>query len=112
LVLAVRVVSESNDHTAGHWSARHRRFKAQATVLGLVLAGVTVPPLPVSVRWTKLGGNRLDGDNLAGSFKGLRDALAARYGVGDADGSGIEWEYDQAPGGHHGVRVLIAAAGE
>ncbi len=106
LAIPVRVVSEANQRD--HWAVRKRRFDAQKMALAGVLAGISLPPLPVAVMWTKLGGRNLDTDNLAGSFKALRDHLADHYRVDDAAGSGIAWGYDQIPGGKHGVRVLIA----
>lgn len=49
----------------------------------------------------------LDDDNLAGSLKPLRDAVARRLGIDDGDGR-IAWECQQVPTrGSEGVIVKI-----
>ena len=49
----------------------------------------------------------LDGDNLAGGCKPLRDAIASWLGVDDADGT-IAWEYGQVETrGREGIAVRI-----
>jgi hypothetical protein len=104
--IPVRVKS-SEQRTGSLVGAGQAIFDAQGQVLALALSGLALPELPVVATWTKLGGGRLDGDNLAGSFKKLRDALAARYGVDDREGSGVAWGYEQRPGGAHGVLLRI-----
>jgi hypothetical protein len=53
---------------------------------------------PVLVRFTRVGGRGLDGDNLQGGCKQLRDAVAAALGRrGDSDADGMRWEYRQRP---------------
>jgi hypothetical protein len=53
---------------------------------------------PVRVRLTRVGGRPLDGDNLQGGGKQLRDAIAAALGRrGDSDADGMRWEYAQRP---------------
>jgi len=53
---------------------------------------------PVLVRLTRVGGRVLDGDNLQGGCKQLRDAIAAALGrSGDSDADGMQWEYRQRP---------------
>lgn len=42
----------------------------------------------------RIGGRRLDPDNLATSFKPLQDAIAETLGIDDGD-SRIEWQYRQ-----------------
>lgn len=50
---------------------------------------------------------KLDSDNLAGSFKPLRDAIAATLRVDDADPR-LEWNYEQlTTRGRPGTIVLI-----
>jgi hypothetical protein len=53
---------------------------------------------PVHVRLTRVGGRLLDGDNLQGGSKQLRDAIASALGRrGDSDADGMFWEYAQRP---------------
>ncbi len=53
---------------------------------------------PVLVWVTRVGGRVLDGDNLQGGCKQLRDAIAAALGRrGDSDADGMRWEYRQRP---------------
>ena len=67
------------------------------------------PVGPVLVRIIRIGGRRLDGDNLDGGCKELRDAIAAALGrSGDSEADGMRWQYDQQPGGAEiGTRVEI-----
>ena len=107
LVLPCRVVSEANQR--GHWTERKRRFDVQRqTLYGVVLQadlGGWWPPTPCVVTLTHVG-RRMDSDNLAGAFKGLRDAVADRLlGVDDGDDE-VTWLYRQQPG-TPGVRVRI-----
>lgn len=106
LRLACSVKSEANQRC--HWAVRQRRFKHQGASLevALRLAWLKdwIPDLPLKITWTHLG-RKMDSDNLAGAFKGLRDALADLFDVDDGD-ERIEWVYDQRPG-KSGVEVKI-----
>lgn len=68
----------------------------------------TVRTFGVIVTLTRVGPRRLDDDNLAGSLKGVRDAIAAALGVDDRDPK-VQWVYGQYPAGrgHYWVEVLI-----
>lgn len=48
----------------------------------------------IRVHLIRVGGRPLDEDNCIAGYKPLRDAIAARLGLDDAD-SGIDWEYSQ-----------------
>jgi hypothetical protein len=62
----------------------------------------------LTVRLVRVGGRRMDVDNLAGGFKPLRDAIAAAFGrQSDSEASGWRWEYDQEPG-ESGTRIEIS----
>jgi Holliday junction resolvase RusA-like endonuclease len=107
LTLPCRVYSVANARE--HWSARHRKFKAQAVVLEQVMKGAWlgdwIPDLPLKITWTHIG-RRMDRDNLAGSFKSLQDSLARAFFVDD----GYErlcWVYEQRAGKNGGVEVRI-----
>ena len=87
----VQTVSEMNRRD--HWRVRHRRLKSHREAAYLL----TRPqPLPCVVTLTRVGGKPLDTDNLAGALKGVRDGVADRLGVDDADPR-VEWRYAQAP---------------
>jgi len=104
-----------------HWRKRHQRIKAQraATLLalrshdsgtlgrGVITAlrlraladgrGWLVPLDGLTVTLTRVSPRKLDSDNLAFAFKGIRDEVAAYFGVDDADPR-IVWMYAQAKG--------------
>lgn len=94
LDVPIRVVSEANQRC--HWSVRHRRFKQQAqAVWGVWMAErPKVPPGRLRITLTRVGPRKLDSDNLAGAFKGVRDQLAALIGVDDGSDR-IVWGYEQ-----------------
>lgn len=92
----IQVVSEANRRD--HWAQRRKRRKAQTDTLALLMRN-HVPPGPehpdkYRVTFTRYGYRKMDSDNLAGSFKGLRDWLAAWLGYDDGDDRLI-WEYRQ-----------------
>ena len=65
------------------------------------------PARPLLVRIVRVGGRRMDDDNLAGGCKELRDAIASALGRrGDSEADGLFWEYDQEAG-DEAVRVEI-----
>lgn len=90
--LPIKIVSEANQRD--HWSARARRFKAHKQAS---LALTVTIPFPLTITLTRIGPRTLDTDNLAGGFKGLRDGIAARLKVDDADPR-ITWVYAQQKG--------------
>lgn len=51
-------------------------------------------PKRVVVTLTRLGPRKLDSDNLAGSFKAIRDGVADALGIDDGSEL-IQWEYRQ-----------------
>lgn len=107
--IAVKTVSEANNHA--HWRGRARRARAQRRATGLVMAsqfdrrGVA---LPCVVSLTRLSTRRLDDDNLRGALKHVRDEIAEWLGVNDASPV-VQYKYDQAACrcGGEGVRVEL-----
>jgi hypothetical protein len=92
LELPIRTVSTLNARE--HWAAKHRRAQAQRQAIRLALCGLGVPHPPVVVRLTRLATKSLDGDNLQGAMKNVRDEIAAWLRVDDADPR-VSWQYDQ-----------------
>lgn len=60
----------------------------------------------VRVAIVRVGGRRMDDDNLRIAAKWVRDTVALFLGVDDGDPR-LRWEYDQSPGPVHGVRLVI-----
>jgi hypothetical protein len=123
--LTLPCVVRSEPNARDHWAVRRGRFRAQAAAFrgAVVEAGMMLPPHPVPGVETRLHyrppvpcvvtlthvGPRMDDDNLAGAFKGLRDAVAGWLRVDDGDGR-VAWRYDQRPGRPPGVLVRFAPA--
>lgn len=61
---------------------------------------------PIGVRFTRLGGRKLDRGNLPTALKATEDALAFIMGADDGDN---RWqsEFEQEPGGPVGVRIEL-----
>ncbi len=83
-----------------HWRVRAKRVKAEKERAAWELAKwAEKPPLPAVVTLTRFApSNGLDDDNLAGSLKGVRDAVAAWLGVDDRDRSRVRYVYEQQRG--------------
>lgn len=56
-----------------------------------------IPDLPATITICRVGPRTLDGDNLQGACKYVRDAIAAFLGVDDAD-ERLTWVYEQQKG--------------
>lgn len=109
LTLPIRTVSETNQRE--YWAARHRRRKRQRAdaylIVGL-MARVESLRVPCVVTLTRIAPRGLDGDNLQGALKAIRDGVADGLGVDDGDPR-ITWLYDQRRGGakSYGVEITI-----
>lgn len=78
-----------------HWQQRARRVKREKELVGWSLKAQRPPAGLVRVTLTRVkAGKGLDGDNLQGSLKAPRDAVADWLGRDDADPS-IRWVYAQ-----------------
>ena len=91
-----------------HWAVKARRVKQQRGVVTMFLGARPRPPLPTVVTLTRIAPRPLDGDNLAGAFKAMRDAVAEWLGVDDADPR-VTWAYAQRREGvkRYAVEVCI-----
>lgn len=88
-----------------HWASKHKKVKALRQAAMVVPLGL---PVPCTVVITRIAPRALDGDNLQGACKGLRDGIATRLGVDDRDGP-VTWLYAQERGKarEYGVRIAI-----
>lgn len=105
--LPLRIVSTAN--LRENWRGGRRRTRAQRdTAYWTVLAQVR--PLLKAAGWrvtlTRVGKRTLDSDNLAISFKAVRDGVARALGVDDGDAR-IKFRYEQRKGETYGAEVLI-----
>jgi hypothetical protein len=90
-----------------HWRKRAKRTQEERAVVRMRLAVVREwpPRLPAVVTLTRVGPRALDGDNLQGSLKGVRDGVADALGVDDGSDE-VTWSYDQQRGSYE-VRVRV-----
>lgn len=94
--IPIRLKSTAN--LREHWAKKHKRMKAhrQAAII------VQPHPLPCVVTIVRVGKRFLDTDNLANAGKGLRDGIADRLGVDDADPR-VTWKYEQQKGDYAAI---------
>ncbi len=106
ITIPIRLVSEAN--VKEHWGAKYRRSKEQKRIMGLFINKPFLKKLGVvkKVKLTRICKRCYDSDNLARSFKSVRDFIADVLGTNDAWG-GIEWKYDQRKG-DHGIEVQFS----
>ena len=109
--IPVRVDSETNGRE--HWAAKYARKQKQRQALlsewmwrlhkSWYFAGPSY-----TVRLTRIGPKKLDTDNLAESFKAIRDLIANLLGIDDGS-EVIKWEYEQVAVGKrvYAIRVEI-----
>jgi len=109
LTLPLEAVSENNARE--NWGKRHRRRKGQRKITSACLRLHRWPavPLPATIRLVRVAPRALDSDNLAGSLKAVRDAVAQAYGCDDSPQSGLTWEYDQRRGDPKEYAVEVGA---
>lgn len=114
-VPGVPVVAEANRRD--HWAVRRRRGLVQkaAALKALVALGPAVRDRfraaeVVTVRFVRIGGKRLDSDNLVGGFKAIRDQLAKWLLVDDGSDR-LRWEWPAQEAGEKGFRIELTAGG-
>ena len=78
-----------------HWRVKAKRVAAERTCTSYALMGEKKPPIPCSVRLTRIGRGLLDDDNLVGSMKGVRDEIAKWLGVDDRHSETVRYVYAQ-----------------
>lgn len=103
----IKTISEANNRD--HWRKRSERRKAQQQEVDIMLLNALQGrkvALPCVVKLTRIGAKALDSDNLAGSFKAVRDAIARRLGIDDGD-SRIRFEYDQEAIGRREYNIKV-----
>lgn len=91
-----------------HWAAAHSRVKREREAVALLwprFATVPKPPLVARLVRIKPFGKTMDGDNLQGSLKAIRDQVAKELGVDDRSPR-VQWEYAQETG-PWGVRIEL-----
>lgn len=82
-----------------HFRVKAKRTKAERQMVGWSLAGKPRPPIPCSVRLTRVSpGSGCDDDNLVGAMKAVRDEIAAWLGVDDKHRNQVRYVYEQKRG--------------
>lgn len=112
LKLPIRVVSEANAHA--HWRSRQTRAKQQRYEVGWAWVAARLPRgtgIPARVRLVRYGHKELDGDNLSGSFKHVRDEVANLLGFDDHE-KAVVWTYEQELAKGYGIRIEVTLKGE
>lgn len=90
-----------------HWAARSRRVKLEREAVAWFLTQHPRVALPCTVLLTRLGPtNGLDGDNLQGSLKAVRDQVATWLCVDDRCPS-VQWHYAQRRAKNWAVHVEV-----
>jgi hypothetical protein len=89
------------------------RARKEKEIVGWCVKGQDPPSLPCVVLLTRIGVRKLDGDNLQGGFKHVRDRIAQWIGIDDADPR-IDWQYSQERGKprEYAARVTITEVGD
>jgi hypothetical protein len=79
----MRMPSRANERSGATRWDRHRLVEAQHRAVSSALLPHRPPPLPLTVRLTRIAPRELDDDNLRASTKAVRDSVAKWLGVDD-----------------------------
>ena len=91
------ILDAQNNHRGARDPEPQQAEALVAKVQGADVLGADAPRLRVTI--TRRAPRELDGDNLVGGCKQLRDSIAELLGrKGDAEKDGIVWEYRQEKG--------------
>jgi len=118
-ILDLYTCSENNMH--GHWRAHATRARTQRSTIYGVLATMSPPPnfVCATVYLERISPRELDGDNLQGALKAVRDGVtdwmsgglnkSNRKGGTDDRDLRIKWLYSQSKGKpkNYGVRLHV-----
>ena len=115
--IPIKTVSVANK--SEHWAKRAKRTKLHRQTAAAMLRSYGMPGdiwrTSFPIRWTitliRIGGRRLDDDNLRAALKACRDGVADWLGIDDGDNR-LVWQYGQEPKKRKlppGVRVEIVA---
>ena len=104
IYMPVRAVSTLNARE--HWAVRSRRASEQRETAYTSTPRVSIPQGGLTVLLTRIGPRELDGDNLQGSLKSVRDGIAEKLGINDNDPR-VRWEYAQRRGKAREYAVLL-----
>lgn len=108
-ILPLKLISVLN--VREHWSKRADRAKlhrSNAHYYLLAQLGTQRPVFPVLVTITRVAPRELDGDNLQGACKAIRDGIAD-YFLTDDRNPQIEWQYGQEKAKDYGVRIDVVS---
>jgi hypothetical protein len=107
---------ESTPNKREHWAVKARRTKEHRHLSALmltsklssvlVLRDFRAASFPVHVTLTRVAPRALDGDNLQGGLKAVRDGVADALGIDDGD-SRVTWSYEQRRGEPKSYRVDV-----
>jgi hypothetical protein len=102
--IPIKAVSTLNARE--HWSVKAKRHKSQRQAAYLMTPKAQ---LPAVVTLTRCGPRTLDGDNLQGSLKAVRDGVADKLGVDD-NSPLIDFKYAQAKSKDYAVEIEVKPA--
>lgn len=94
----LETVSEANQRQPWQVRAKRARGQRQTTAAHLAASGFDPEALVASkptITLVRVGRRALDTDNLSGSLKAVRDAVATWLGVDDGPKGPITWAYAQ-----------------
>lgn len=81
------------------WQVRSSRVKKERKLVAWALVGQKRPPIPCSVRLTRVAPSAgVDDDNLSGALKAIRDQIAEWLGVDDRHRNQVRYVYAQKRG--------------
>jgi hypothetical protein len=111
VMAGIRTVSAANARE--HWAVKAKRNKTERTAIRAYFS--TCPPslrntdAPLVVSLSRFGKRLLDDDNLAGSFKAIRDEVAACLERDDGPKAGIRWVYSQETAKEYWIEIEVKA---
>jgi hypothetical protein len=105
----MKIVSLANQRE--HWRVAGKRKQEQKRVTTMMVAPYLASEMKSAPAWrvtfTRIGRGVLDDDNLAGSFKNVRDSVASCLGVNDGNRSRIRFRYRQRRGSPPSAEIFI-----
>ena len=110
LQFTIPIATISENNARDHWRKKQKRVRGQRAYAAAWVRSVCDPTsrkrLPSLIRLNRLSPRLLDGDNLQGALKAIRDGVADGLGISDGP-EGVPWLYGQRRAANRGVDVII-----